>query len=218
LAGSGPVGLCMMSGSPVGLRGGVMSAAMAGANHAINVNERNQSLGIETSLANRNTRAQVDTAGYMRDTNKEFADYAARGDYEQAVAGINARVQDAKLIQPTTSGQIGGDAFNLAVYQWSADARVKMVTSGAMAAIGEYWLRYGYRINRFIQLPQNLKAMTKFTYWKLLETYLSSSRCPEAFRQTIRGILEKGVTVWNNPNDIGRIDVADNQPLNNVRY
>src|SRR5699024_5328287 len=172
ISGASSIGQGMMSGSPVGITGGVMSAAMAGANHAINVNERNQSLGIETSLANRNTRAQVDTAGYMRDTNKEFADFAARGDYEQAVAGINARVQDAKLIQPTTSGQIGGDAFNLAVYQWSADARVKMVTSGAMAAIGEYWLRYGYRINRFIQLPQNLKAMTKFTYWKLLETYL----------------------------------------------
>lgn len=218
LSGVSSVGQGMMTGSAIGVTGGVMSAAMAGANHAIDVNERNQSLGIESSLANRNTRAQVDTAGYIRDTNKEFADYAARGDYEQAVAGINARVQDAKLIQPTTSGQIGGDAFNLAVYQWSADARVKMVTSGAMAAIGEYWLRYGYRVNRFMQLPKNLKAMSKFTYWKLMETYLSSSRCPESFRQTIRGILEKGVTVWSDPDDIGRIDVADNRPLSGVSY
>lgn len=217
-SGAAAVGQGMMSGSGVGVAGGVMSAATTGINHAIDVNHRNQTLGIESSLANRSTRAQVDTAGYMRDTNKEFADFAARGDYEMAIAGINARVQDAKLIQPTTSGQMGGDAFNLSMYQWSVDARVKMMQSGAMAAIGEFWLRYGYRINRFLPIPQNLKVMTKFSYWKLMETYLTSSQCPESFRQTIRGILEKGVTVWNDPNDIGRIDIGDNRPLAGVRY
>ena len=39
---------------------------------------------------------------------------------------------------------------------------------------------------------------------------------PETYKQAIRGILEKGVTVWSNPNDIGNIDTADNEPLEGI--
>jgi hypothetical protein len=53
-------------------------------------------------------------------------------------------------------------------------------------------------------------VMTRFTYWKLRETYITAAQCPETFKQAIRGIFEKGVTVWNNPADIGNIDIADN--------
>jgi hypothetical protein len=55
--------------------------------------------------------------------------------------------------------------------------------------------------------------MTKFTYWKLKETYITSSLCPEVYKQTIRGIFEKGVTVWVTPTDIGNIDIASNEPI-----
>lgn len=208
----------IMGGTPGTVASGVSSAAMSGVNHAIDVNHRNQTLGIESSLANRTTAAQVQNSAYMRDTNKEYADFVAKGDYEQAIASINAKVQDAKMIQPTTSGQMGGDAFNLVYYGWRLDAKVKMVQSGAMETIGEYWLRYGYLINRFMKPPQNLKVMKRFSYWKLLETYITSSYCPESFKQAIRGILEKGVTVWNNPDDIGMIDIGDNEPIERAWY
>jgi len=36
------------------------------------------------------------------------------------------------------------------------------------------------------------------------------------FKQAIRGIFEKGVTVWANPADIGTIDIGDNAPLEGV--
>lgn len=44
----------------------------------------------------------------MRDTNRDYADFAARGDYANQIGAINAKVQDATLIQPTTSGQVMG--------------------------------------------------------------------------------------------------------------
>jgi hypothetical protein len=59
-------------------------------------------------------------------------------------------------------------------------------------------------------------VMSKFTYWKLSETYISSAFMPEAFKQVIRGIFEKGVTVWASPSDIGNIDIADNTPLGGI--
>jgi len=85
-----------------------------------------------------------------------------------------------------------------------------------MAAIGEFWLRYGYAINRFGRMPANFRVMEKFTYWKLRESYITSASMPEQYKQTIRGIFEKGVTVWTNAADMGYIDIADNAPLTGV--
>ena len=203
-------------GGPAGAAGSVMGVASQAASAAIDVNARNQATAVSTGLAQAANRAQVGTAGFMRDTNKSYADFAARGDYENAIAAVNAKVQDARMIQPTVSGQVGGDAFNLTQFEWGLHAKVKVLQGASMAAIGEYWLRYGYAVSRFGKMPDSLQVMTRFTYWKLRETYLRSSTCPETFRQAIRGIFEKGVTVWANPADMGMIDIADNDPLPGV--
>lgn len=156
-------------------------------------------------------------AARIADSNLAMAKFAAQGDYANAIAGINAKTQDAKLIQPTTVGQQGGDAFNLATDDWKIVCRQKCIDSGAVFRIGEFWLRYGYAMNCAVQPPQNLMCMTNFTYWKMQETYLAPSDCPEGFRQSIRGILEKGVTVWRDPNKIGITDYADNKPIAGIR-
>lgn len=209
------------AGGPAGLAAGVANAAVgvanAGASYAIQTNQNNQALGISNALASGTNQAQNDQAGMVRDTNKQYGDWAAKGDYQNVIAGINAKVQDARMIQPTTAGQVGGDAFNLATYKWGYDVKVKMLQPAAMASIGEYWLRYGYSVNRFGTVPGNFKVMEKFSYWKLRETYIRSSECPESFKQALRGILEKGVTVWSNPSDIGNIDLADNAPLEGIQ-
>ena len=67
-------------------------------------------------------------------------------------------------------------------------------------------------VNQFAQMPSDFQVMTNFTYWKLRETYIYSQSCPELFKQTIRGIFEKGVTVWRDANKIGQIDIANNAP------
>jgi len=206
----------IMSGNPLGIVGGAMSAANAGVSLAIGNNQRNQANTISGNAAQGSQNISNATAGYMRDSNRDYAMFASQGDYSNAIAGINAKIQDAKLTQPTTSGQIGGDAFNLAQYQWGVDIKLKMLQQGVVNSIGEFWLRYGYAINRFHKMD-SLMVMSRFTYWKMRETYLISTRCPEIFKQAIRGIFEKGVTVWKNPDDIGTVDIGDNSPLEGVR-
>jgi hypothetical protein len=65
-------------------------------------------------------------------------------------------------------------------------------------------------------MPANFMVMNNFTYWKLSETYITGAACPEQYKQAIRGIFEKGVTVWSNPANIGTIDIADNTPLEGI--
>ena len=46
-------------------------------------------------------------AKFNADTNLAMAKFAANGDYANAIAGINAKVQDSRMIAPTTSGGVG---------------------------------------------------------------------------------------------------------------
>lgn len=197
-------------GGPSGLGAAALSSVSQIGGAMISTDVANRALA--GNLASQRAQLQTNTglSMYMRDSNKEYADYAANGDYENTIAGINAKIQDAKMIQPTTAGQVGGDAFLLAVHKWEIAAKIKTLMPNQRAMLGEFWLRYGYAINRFYVPPTNLMVMSKFTYWKMKEVYIRSAAIPEAYKQALRGILEKGVTVWEDPDDIGMIDIADN--------
>lgn len=175
-----------------------------------------------TSQANAYSLAQTNLSNQqamqLADMNKQLAQATAQGDYENTIAGINAQVQQTQTVPPTTSGALGGDAFNLANGLIGVMVRFRQIPPAAMQAIGEVWLRYGYYVQRFMQLPQNLMAMSNFTYWKLHELYVRSSTCPEEYRLTVKGIFESGVTVWTDPDKIGVTDYADNVPLAGISY
>lgn len=203
-------------GGAAGLAAAGLASAGSVLSQVVQTDARNAQTANSIAAQRATMRNDQGLGMYIRDSNKAYADMAANGDYQNAIAGINAKTQDAKLIQPTTSGQLGGDAFMLAAYQWEIAAKIKTLMPNAMAVIGEIWLRYGYAVNRFATPPESLKCMTKFTYWKMKETYITGAECPESFKQGIRGIFEKGVTVWSDPNDIGNIDMADNEPLKGI--
>lgn len=175
-----------------------------------------------TSQANAYSLAQTNLSNQqtmqLADMNKQLAQATAQGDYENTIAGINAQVQQTQTVPPTTSGALGGDAFNLANGLIGVMVRFRQIPPAAMQAIGEVWLRYGYYVQRFMRLPSNLMAMSNFTYWKLHELYVRSSTCPEEYRLTVKGIFESGVTVWTDPDKIGVTDYADNAPLAGISY
>lgn len=204
-------------GGAGGLVAGAASAGASAVNTGIDMHTMNAQTALGVNSNNARLAASQSTAGYYRDSNKDYADFAAKGDYANAIGAINAKTQDAKLTQPTTSGQLGGDAFNLSTVGFLLSLRVKTISGAALHSIGEYWLRYGYAINRFYDMNNELSVMEKFTYWQVKEMYLVSSKCPESFKNTLRGIFEKGVTVWRNPADIGQVDIADNDPTYGVR-
>lgn len=171
---------------------------------------------MQINTANESTAINTQQASYLRDTNRDLAAFAAEGDYQNTIAAINAKTQDAQLSQPSLKGQYGGDLININHGTSELSLRWKMLDNASLAVVGEFWLRYGYAVQRFAQLPPSLMVMSEFTYWKLSETYISSAPMPEQFKQAIRGIFEKGVTVWKNPAKIGNIDIAANNPLSGV--
>ena len=149
--------------------------------------------------------------------NYGLAAYAAQGDYQNAIAGINAQVQQMQLTPPTTSGALGGDMFNLSNGIMGVLVRFKTCAPSALRAAGEYMLRYGYFVQRFVTPPASLECMEKFTFWQMQEAYVRGT-LPEEYRLTIKGMFERGVTVWDKPEYIGVTDWADNEPLPGIGY
>lgn len=218
LIGTGQSLIGAISANPVGS----LSSGIAGnLNALLQQNTNSDRTAIANALAGQQNAAAVANSGFIRDTNKGLADWSANGDYANAIAGINAKVQDANMIQPTTSGQMGGESFiaATAAFHGFFSLTFKHLAPNARDMIGDYWLRYGYAINRFISgLPKNMMVMENFTYWKLKETYIKSANVPESFKQVIRGIFEKGVTIWANPDKIGVTALEDNAPLEGISY
>src|SRR5699024_4313029 len=81
--------------------------------------------------------------------------------------------------------------------------RFKMIDNAAIRRIGEHWIRYGYAVNQYVNVGANEMCMTRFTYWKVQNLVVSNSQIPELFKNAIRGIFEKGVTIWADPDRIG---------------
>lgn len=183
--------------------------------------------GAANYLAQRQTgnlafNATQDLSRQVAGQNLDYAKYAARGDYANQIAAINATVQDAALQAPSTVGQMGGQGFMWKNGLVGFAVNYKTAGGAAMRTVCDFWSRYGYKIQRFYnfggaKMPA-LKIMNHFSYWKVSETYITCAKANEAEKDAIRGVLEKGVTVWGNPSEIGNIAPVVNVPLYNIEY
>lgn len=182
----------------------------------------NDSATAAQSLQAANAGASTDDAANVSrrfaDQNRALGQAVAQGDYANTIAGINAKVQDAQLMPPSTVGTLGGEAALVALDQCLIQLRLRRVGQAAMRDIGEVWLRYGYYVQRYMTLPARLRCMSHFAYWKCQDVELVRGAMPEEFRLTLKGILEKGVTVWSDPDIIATCDRGDNAPLPGYRY
>lgn len=180
------------------------------------------SYGLNRFSGNMAFNATQDLARQVAGQNLDYAKYAARGDYANQIAAINATVQDAALQAPSTVGQMGGQGFMWKNGLVGFAVNYKTAGGAAMRTVCDFWARYGYKIQRFYnfgnaKMPA-LKIMNHFSYWKVSETYITCAKANEAEKDAIRGVLEKGVTVWGNPSEIGNISPVVNAPLYNIEY
>lgn len=224
----GSIGGGIAGGATRGVAGAIGGGVAGLANSGLNYWTANNNADLAFSQAMVTSDAIKNSASAQRsamtetgDRNQDLARSVAEGDYSQSILALDSKIQDAELIQPSMSGQYGGDTLGL-IHGWlRVELKIKMPEPGVIRRIGEYWLRYGYSINEMMHIS-TLKVMSHFTYWRMKELYVRNSAAsagvPDKYRNTIRGIFEKGVTVWNNPGDIGILNPGENTPLNGISY
>ena len=125
---------------------------------------------------------------------------------ERAVqAGWNA----AKLRAPN---RFGADAQGLGkVRPLGLFANIVTMSNADVARVGDQMLRYGYSASQSVRVS-SLNVMPRFSYWQASDLWLvSNAGVSEAQQEMIKGILKKGVTVWRNPDDIGKVSIYGNR-------
>lgn len=188
-----------IAGAVLGGLGGASSAAVSIAQTANALNGAN--------LQFANNQAQVSQSAGM---NAAYQNRANAGDYQNAIAGINAKVQDAALTQPSVSGANGGNGFALSNNLMGLDIRWMCPHREFVFNICNYWGRYGYAYNKYVKPGSAFNLGNFYTYWKMQDVYLTAAQADEGSKDVIRAVFEKGVTVWSDPAIIGNVSPLDN--------
>lgn len=231
----GSVASGAMSGGPIGAIGGLISGAISGgasmANTAISANMSTEKTENqiyytqqEVYATNANNTDKVNNqAGANTDTTTTSnnaatavaANSAAVGvanaarNYSTASSAVSNQVAQARLGAPMQYGSPSGGETG-STRPMGVFATVVTQSDAAIAQAGDEFLRYGYRLNRYVKFD-GFNVMPHFSFWQCQDMQLCSSYVPDAYMDQLRMLLFGGVTVWRDPSEIGAISIYDNK-------
>ena len=141
-------------------------------------------------------------ANYTRDTTEENAKAALENAQSDYLDSIQAYMTDAAR----QHGQYSGTAIHEQMRNRGVHMRIVTEDDSAISRAGDAFLRYGYAFDGYWPMcggwcPND----ARYCYWESSDITqdMTIQANPMASR-AIRTILEQGVTVWDNPDKVGR--------------
>lgn len=173
-----------------------------------------------TTLNTSNTNASNTTNSNVAANNANTSNANASASRNQSVdnakrvmvntrSNTNAAWRDLLNHAAQPVGAYSGDNFRQATGLDTMTVKIVTEDNGAIAAAGDYMLRYGIASNKLYNQPI-LTSCKHFTYWQTADIW---TLCPLAQNdqlQTIKNIFSSGVTIWTKPEEVGGDFVYDN--------
>ena len=179
-----------------------VSIAMAGTQLVestnLNTNNTNASNTTNTSITANNAATSNANAAASRN---QTVDNSKRV-MINARSNVNAAWRDLLNHAAQPVGAYGGDNFQQATGLDTMTVKIVTEDNGAIAAAGDYMLRYGIASNKLYNQP-DLTPCQHFTYWQAEDVWLTNNLAGNDALDTIRERLTTGVTIWNDPDEIG---------------
>lgn len=170
----------------------------------------------ETNATNSYNRAMANAQASLVTAlaNNERSFTLAKGNAElvrtNAKEAIANRRAQAAMGAPLTFGRTA-DAATGATTPLFCEWQILTQSEDAIATAGDAMLRYGYACDRVWEF-NGFNVMERFTYWQVADVWISSEEgVIETARTEIKMMLYNGVTVWRDPNDVGKADIHDNR-------
>lgn len=186
-----------------------VSIAMAGTQNiqstALNTNNTNASNATSSSIAANNAATSNANASASRN---QSVDNAKRAMINTR-SNVNAAWRDLLNHAAQPVGSYGGDNFRQAAGLDTMTVKIVTEDNGAIAAAGDYMLRYGIASNKLYNRP-SLTPCKHFTYWQSADVWTICPLAQNEQLQTIKDIFNSGVTIWNRPEEVGGDFVHDN--------
>lgn len=186
-----------------------VSIAMAGTQNiqstTLNTNNTNASNATNSSVAANNANTSNANASASRNQSVDNAKRVMMN----TRSNVNAVWRDLLNHAAQPVGSYGGDNFRQATGLDTMTVKIVTEDNGAIAAAGDYMLRYGIASNKLYNRPM-LTACKHFTYWQSADIWAICPLAQNEQLQTIRDIFSSGVTIWNRPEEVGGDFVHDN--------
>lgn len=173
------------------------------------------------------TKLNTDNTNASNATNSSITANNANTSNANAAASRNQSVDNAKRVMVNTRsnvnaawrdllnhaaqpvGAYGGDNFGQAAGLDTMTVKIVTEDNGAIAAAGDYMLRYGIASNKLYNKP-SLTPCKHFAYWQSADIWTVCPLAQNEHLQTIRDIFSNGVTIWNRPEEVGGDFTHDN--------
>lgn len=186
-----------------------VSIAMAGTQNiqatTLNTNNTNASNATNSSVAANNANTSNANASASRNQNVDNAKRVMMN----TRSNTNAAWRDLLNHAAQPVGAYGGDNFRHATGLDTMTVKIVTEDNGAIAAAGDYMLRYGIASNKLYNQPI-LTPCKHFTYWQAADIWTLCPLAQNEQLQTIRDIFSSGVTIWTKPEEVGGDFVYDN--------
>lgn len=184
--------------------------AMLNATNTRNTSRTNANNTYVTTEENADrTRDNVkDNSGYTR----QVAELNAKEILENGKYAAMASILDARNAAPVECCSYNGNPTADYMRTRGVQIKVKTQNDSAIRQTGDTFARFGYTLNQIWDVATTgLKLMQHFTYWKAAEIWVDdSSASNNSVNTFVRDMFMRGVTVWNKPTEIGRVNVYTN--------
>lgn len=186
-----------------------VSIAMAGTQNiqstTLNTNNTNASNATNSSVAANNANTSNANAAASRNQSVDNAKRVMMN----TRSNVNAVWRDLLNHAARPVGAYGGDNFRQATGLDTMTVKIVTEDNGAIAAAGDYMLRYGIASNKLYSRP-SLTPCKHFTYWQTADIWLICPFAQNEQLQAIRDIFSSGVTIWSRPEEVGGDFVHNN--------
>ena len=155
------------------------------------------------------TSASVTTANANADASRNQSVDNAKRVMVNTRSNVNAAWRDLLNHTALPIGAYGGDNFRQATGLDTMTVKIVTEDNGAIAAAGDYMLRYGVASNKLYSQP-SLTPCKHFAYWQCADIWVICPFAQNEQLQTIRDIFSNGVTIWTKPEEVGGDFTHDN--------
>ena len=162
----------------------------------------------QTTATNIMTAQNTLTSGQAANSSATQKANASRN-ASAAQSAIDNGIAQAALREPFVYGSFAnGDSAT--TKPMALFAHVVTQSKAAISSAGDEFLRYGYAFDKQWEFDGNWNVGKYFTYWKLRDFWVSNLNVPDMYMDRLRFFMFGGVTIWRNPEDIGKRTVYDN--------
>ena len=129
--------------------------------------------------------------------NNEIANTNLKINAEQAIGMTQAKIADINNIPPTVSNLGNNTMFDTGWKNMHFYVMVKTVREEYATQLTNYFKMFGYKVNK-LEVP-NTKSRQYYNYIKTVDANICGN-IPSNDLNTIKGIFDKGVTIWHTAN------------------